>query len=136
LSGESPGVTEATSRTAFELAGITAPLLPLIGESMVATILSPGRFVVVQTFPPEVTEKPVPLPISFEGAGAGAGLGLGIGADGTGCGVASEGAWAGLMFRSRRDVPRDGVGRGVFSAVGFGSGAFEVELSAVSSNVG
>jgi hypothetical protein len=98
---------------------------------MVATTLSPGRFVDVQTLPPEVTEKPLPAPISFDGAGAGAGVTAGVR---TWCGVASIGGAAGDM-RSRRAV-RDGVGLGVFDGVGSGAGALAVELNAVSSNVG
>src|SRR5205823_12057263 len=98
------------SSTTFDPAGITAPLVPLTGESTVATILSPGRLVSVQTRPPEVMTIPVPDPIAREGAAAGAsaGVGEGIGADGWGRGVASSGACAGDS-RSRR-AARVGVG--------------------------
>jgi hypothetical protein len=101
---------EAISSTTFDPAGITAPLVPLTGESTVATILSPGRLVSVQTRPPEVMTIPVPDPISREGAAAAdvAGVDEGIGANGCGRGVASRGACAGVN-RSRRAV-RVGVG--------------------------
>src|SRR5437762_262827 len=92
----------AFAATAPAAAPVAAPFVPLIGESTVATILSPGRFVAVQTRPPDVIVIPVPAPISREGARAGAGEG--IGADGCGRGVASSGGCAGDIVRSRRVV--------------------------------
>src|SRR5690349_18353352 len=91
---------------------MSAPLLPVTGESTVATILSPGRLVAVQTRPPDVITIPVPDPISREGAAAGADTGAGNGIAGDGCGVASSGGCVGDNERSRRAVR---VGVGVFA---------------------
>src|SRR4051812_19963686 len=127
----SPGVTEAISSTTLEPAGISAPFVPLTGESIVATILSPGRLVSVQTRPPDVITMPVPAPISRVGAAAGAraGSGAGVGILGrTSCGAAGD------IRRVSRPV-RVGVGAGVLA----GAGAREegaAELRAVSWNVG
>src|SRR3954464_2248519 len=127
----SPGVTEAISSTTLEPAGISAPFVPLTGESIVATILSPGRLVSVQTRPPDVITMPVPAPITRDGAAAGAraGSGAGVGMLGrTSCGAA-----AGDIRRVSRAV-RVGVGAGAL--VGAGARAGAAELKAVSWNVG
>src|SRR3954465_430041 len=111
----SPGVTEAISSTTFEPAGIRAPFVPLTGESIVATILSPGRLVSVQTRPPAVITMPVPAPISRVGAAAGAraGSGAGVGILGrTSCGAAT-----GDIRRVSRPV-RVGVGAGLLAGAG------------------
>src|SRR5690242_14018370 len=96
---------------------MSAPLLPLTGESTVATILSPGRLVAVQTRPPDVITIPVPDPISREGATARADAGAGNGTPGEGCGVASSGGCAGDSVRSRRAV-RVGVFAGADARTG------------------
>ena len=80
-------MTDATSRTTVEPAGITAPFEPVTVSFSVATSLSPGRFVFEQTLEPLVNPKFTPAPIS-EGAAAGAAIGAAAGAGSAliGCG--------------------------------------------------
>src|SRR3954468_4375654 len=85
----SPALTDATSSTTVDPAGMTAPFDPVTASFNVATSLSPGRFVLEHTFEPMVRPKLAPLPISagaVDGPAIGAATGAGIAVIGAGCG--------------------------------------------------
>src|SRR6185503_7503284 len=100
---------------------------------MVATILSPGRLVVLQIRPPAVIDIPTPAAIAREGdgAGAGAGSGAGVGAGvwDLGCSATTTGASGVRTTGSSRRVC--GAGAGVRRGDAFG-GALAAGTSAVS----
>src|SRR3954470_15978545 len=86
LSTGSARSTDATSSTTVDPAGITAPLLPMVGLVTVAVNLSPARAVLVQTRPLMVMPMREPAPMT-PAAGAGAGAGSGVGDSARGAGV-------------------------------------------------
>ena len=83
---------------------MTAPFDHITAPSVVATILSPGLPVSVQTRPPAVMEIAVPAAISRDGtaAGAGAGAGAAAGARASGSVVTATRVGAGALGTLRR----------------------------------